>query len=209
MLTLSANISTGAARIQPIEPGTYPAVCYGLIDLGDQLNATYQKWQPKVLVMFELPGETIDLGDGPVSRVISQKYTASLNERSALRRDLAAWRSRDFTDEELECFDLRTIVGAPCLLNIVHREYNGSTYANISGIMKMPKGMPVSKPTLEKIVFDIDNDPLTMLDDMPEWVAKQIKESPQYKTRTAPVTDVNNLDIPDESDEYEDDDVPF
>lgn len=207
MLTVSA----GKSHIEPIAPGTYPAVCYGLIDLGEQYSERFEKWTRKVLVMWELPGEKIDLGDElPQSRVISQKYTASLNDRAVLRKDLAAWRGRDFTDAELRKFDLKTIVGAPCLLNIIHRDYNGSTYAFVSAVMKLAKGMVTDEPTLPQIVFDLDTDDLSMLDLMPEWVVTQIKASKQYKERTGQIrsVDVDELDIePDDIDS--DNDVPF
>lgn len=207
MLTISAKES---GRIQPIEPGTYPAVAYGLIDLGEQFSDAYQKWSRKVMIMWEIPSETFDNGTGDmVSRVISQKYTASLNERSALRRDLIAWRGRDFTDEELKAFDLRTIIGKPCLLNIVHREYNGQTYANIGGVMKLPKGMKTEPPTLDHIIFDLDTDDLAVIETLPEWIEKQIKESRQYKERTgaAPAAADKMNDFEDEVED--EDDVPF
>lgn len=207
MLTISENT---ASRIPPIEPGTYPAVCYGLIDLGEQFSETYQKWSRKVLIMWELPGEIIDTGSGDVgNRVISQKYTASLSDRAALRRDLIAWRGRDFTPEELKGFDLHTIVGAPCLLNIVHRDYQGNTYANIGGVMKLPKGMAVEKPTMAHVVFDLDTDDLAVVETLPEWVQKQVKESRQYKERTgnAPAADMKMDDF--REDVEDEDDVPF
>lgn len=205
MLTASEGTNN---RIPPIEAGPYPAICYGLIDLGEQWSEAYQKWTRKILIMWELPGETLDLGVGePSSRVISQKYTLSLNERSALRRDLISWRGREFTDAELRNFDMRNIVGAPCLLNIVHREYNGQTYANVGSIMKLPKSMILDTPMLDRIVFDLDTDDLAMVDQLPEWVAKQIKESKQYKERSAGKTA-----CPEPVDEYEEDndeEVPF
>lgn len=207
MLTISEN---AASRIPPIEPGTYPAVCYGLIDLGEQFSEQFKKWSRKVLIMWELPGEILDTGYGDVStRVISQKYTASLSDRAALRRDLIAWRGRDFTDEELKAFDLRTIVGAPCLLNIVHREYNGNTYANIGAIMKLGKGMKTEPPTMEHIVFDLDTDDLKVVDSLPEWIQKQVKESRQYKERTgnAPAEEMKMDDF--REDVEDEDDVPF
>lgn len=204
------TVSSGGSGIQPIEPGTYPAVCYGLIDLGEQYSEAYAKWSRKVLILWELPGEIFDRGTGePSSRVISQKYTMSLNERAALRRDLSAWRGRDFTKEEEKAFDLRTIVGAPCLLSVIHREYNGSTYANISAIMKLPKGMEVGKPSMEQIVFDLDNDDLDIVEDMPEWIQRQIKDSKQYKERMFGKPTPPNLDDMDLTGEEDDEEVPF
>lgn len=218
-LTVSASVSS---NIAPIEAGTYPAVCYGLIDLGEQYNKTYDKWSPKILLMWELPGEKIDLGgDEPVSRTISRSYTCSLNEKSALRRDLAAWRGRDFTDDELRAFDLRNIVGVPCLLNIIHREYDGRTYAEVSAIMKMPKGMTVPPRTLEKLIFDLDTDELSKLDLMPVWVGDRIKKSRTYQARTGVKTDVLHIDDLEqqaaraelfdkaESGNIDDEDIPF
>ena len=206
MLTISENT---VSRVPPIEAGTYPAVCYGLVDMGEQFSEAYKKWSRKVLIMWELPGEVYESASGDVgSRVISQKYTASLNDRSALRRDLIAWRGRDFTPEELAGFDLRTIVGKPCLLNIVHREYQGNAYANIGGVMKLPKGMAVDKPKMEHIVFDLDTDDLDVIDELPEWIQNQIKESRQFKERTGSApAEADKMN--DYGDEVDDDDVPF
>ena len=64
--------------------------------------------------------ELIEIGGEMVPRTISPRYTASLNVKSVLRRDLSAWRGRDFTQAELEEFNLRNIVGAPCLLQVIH-----------------------------------------------------------------------------------------
>lgn len=206
MLTVSAS----AAPIAPIAPGSYPAYCYGLIDLGEQFNEKFSKWSRKVLIMWEIADQDqyIDIGGEMSPRSISQKYTMSLNERSALYRDLTAWRGREFTPEELKSFDLRNIVGSPCMLNIQHREYNGNTFASIGGIMKLPRNLQPDPPKLETIVFDLDTDDLKMLEIMPEWVEKQIKESKTYKDRTGanPPADIADLDIPVEDDL---DEVPF
>lgn len=181
-LTTSAK---GGASIAPLEPGTYPAICYGLIDIGVQYNETYKNSSPKIIIMWEIPGETITIDGEEKPRVMSQTYTSSLNERAALRRDLALWRGRDFTEAELASFDLKTIVGVPCLLTVVRREYNGRTYANIGGVTKMAKGMEKPKGTLPKVVFDLDNDPLDKIDSLPEWIQERIKKSETYKERLA------------------------
>ena len=181
-MSLYASAS-GESAIAPIDAGTYPAVCYGLIDIGLQWSETYKKSSPKVVILWELPTEKIEIGGEEKSRAISQTYTASLNERAALRRDLAAWRGRDFTDGELERFDLKTIVGVPCMLNVIHKESDGRTYANIGAVMKLPRGMEAPAGTLPRIVFDLDTDELSMMDEMPEWIVKRIKQSESYKAR--------------------------
>ena len=119
-------------------------------------------------------------------RTISQRYTASLNEKSVLRRDLAAWRGRDFTPEELEEFNLRNIVGAPCLVQIIHREYNGKKYANVASIMSLPKGM--AKPQLSEppLVYDIDEDDPAIVNTFPVWIKETIIKSESYQERINP-----------------------
>src|SRR5688572_23018431 len=74
--------------------------------------------------------------------LVRRRYTCSLHEKAALRGDLESWRGRAFTDQELQAFDLESLLGVNCLLNILHECRNGSTYANVSSIMRLPKGMP-------------------------------------------------------------------
>ena len=182
-LIISAN--TSGSSIAPLEAGSYPAVCYGLVDLGYQYSEAYKKGSPKILIMWEIPSETITIDGEEKSRVISQTYTVSLNEKASLRKDLQAWRGKDFTDDELKAFDIKKLLGAPCLLNIVHKESNGRTYANIAGIMALPKGIKRPVPTLEPLVFDLDSDDLDLIKDLPEWIQNRIKESETYKERLA------------------------
>ena len=187
-MSLVVNGSS-ASTIDPIEEGTYLGVCSMLIDLGMQYSEQYKNRSKKVLIGWEIPEETIELDDGPHPRMISKTYTASLNERASLRVDLAAWRGRDFTDTELASFDLHNIIGASCLINIIHSTRDGRTYANISSIMALPKGMAKGKLAEPPIVFDLDTDPLEALDKMPKWIAERIKKSETYQERiTAPAT---------------------
>lgn len=69
-----------------MEAGTYPAICYGLVDLGEQYSETYDKWSPKILILFEIPGETLEINGEEVSRTMSKSYTMSLNEKAARAR---------------------------------------------------------------------------------------------------------------------------
>ena len=182
-MSLTAKAS-GGGSIAPVEAGTHPAVCVGLIDIGDQYNETYKKSSRKVIIQWEITDETITVDGKEVNRTISQTYTNSLNERSALYRDLISWRGKAFTDEELAGFDLVKILGAPCLLTITHQDRNGSTYANISGIAKAMKGMNIT-PTLPLFTFDLDVDPLEKMEGMPAWITKKIEESTTYQERVA------------------------
>ncbi len=174
----------GNGGIPIIPEGTYPASCYMLVDLGLQKNEKYGNSSPKVLIGWELADEYVEIDGQKQPRVFSARYTASLASKAILRRDLAAWRGRDFTDEELEKFNLRNILGAPCLIQIIHKTgNNGKTYANLASVMKLPKNMPMPAPVLERVVYDIDESPLSALDKLPEWIANTVRLSESYKAR--------------------------
>lgn len=184
---MSLTVSESGAKEFPILPeGSYAAICNMLIDLGMQYNEAYKNSSRKVLIGWELPEERIEINGESVPRTINQRYTASLNEKSILRRDLAAWRGRDFNAAELEEFNLRNIVGAPCLLQVIHREYNGKKYANVASIMSLPKGMAKPQPFEPPLVYDIDEDDPKMVDNFPAWIKETIQKSESYQTRINP-----------------------
>ena len=181
-LTVNANATS---EVKPIAEGTYLAVCNMLVDLGMQYNETYKNSSRKVLIGWELPEETYEY-DGEVRhKTLYKQYTASLSDKANLRQDLISWRSRDFTQEELAEFNLRNIVGASCLITVIHRESNGKTYANISSIAALPKGFTKGKLSEPPVVFDLDTDDLAMIDKLPSWIGERIKKSQTYEERMA------------------------
>lgn len=179
-LTVNAN---GGTNLPPVAEGTHLAVCNMLVDLGLQTSEVYKNTSRKVLIGWEIPGETIKTEDGEHPRTLSKRYTASLNESANLRQDLAAWRGRDFTSEELDAFDLRSIVGKSCLINVIHRDSNGKTYANIQNIMALPKGMEKGVLSGKPTVFDLDSDPLSAVEELPKWIADIVIKSQTYQEK--------------------------
>lgn len=177
-LTVSAKTSGG---MEPIPGGTYLAVCNTLIDLGDQYNEQYGKTQRKVLIGWELPDETYEKDGETRCRQISSRYTASLDNRGKLKPDLESWRGRVFTQEELAGFDLKNIVGANCMLNIIRDEYNGKTFSKVKAITPLPKGMPKAMLSAPATVIDLDTASLDDIDELPTWIADIIKQSTTYK----------------------------
>ena len=200
-LTVNATEGTG---IQPIAEGTYLAICNMLVDLGLQFNETYKNSSRKVLIGWEIPDETYEYDGETHRKTLSKRYTASLSERATLRQDLAAWRGRDFTQEELAAFDLRNIVGVSCLINVIHKESNGKTYANISSIMALPKGMKKAALNEPPIIFDLDTDDLSVIDNLPAWIGEIIKKSETYLERTVKPVEVS--EIPEDDSEEQ---LPF
>ena len=183
-----------ASTIAPISEGTHLGVCCMMIDLGEQYSEVYKNSTKKILIGWEIPDETIELDGGPAPRTITKPYTASLSESANLRQDLAAWRGRDFTGEELEAFELRKIVGTSCLLNVIHKESGGKTYANIQSIMALPKGMAKGQLSEPPVIFDLDTDPLDAVEKLPKWIAERIYKSQTYQDRLVAAPKMEELD---------------
>lgn len=180
-LTVNENKQSSIA---PIPQGTYLAVCYMLVDLGMQYSEVFKKSSRKVLIGWEVPEETNTIDGEERPRNITKQYTASLNESASLRQDLAAWRGRDFTPEELEAFDLRNIVGTSCMINVVHKvKKDGKTFANIQSIMALPKGMPKGELDQKPVIFDLDTAEVEQVDGLPGWIADMIKKSSTYQEK--------------------------
>ena len=172
------SFKTGTS-IPPLDPGTYPATCCVVADLGRQATVFDGKEREtdQLLLTWELPDERVGIGDEERPRWLSQTFTASVNEKSKLRQWLKNWRGRDFTPQELEDFDLANVLGAPCVITVTQTEKNGSVYSNIGGISKVMKGMEVGPPT-KKVHFDIsDEGTWTAFADLPEWVRDKINGS--------------------------------
>jgi len=71
---------------------------------------------------------------------VMMTYTANLDERSNIRKMLKSWRGRDFTKEELLDFELETIVGANCQLQIIHHiSRKGKKYAKVMSVIPIRK----------------------------------------------------------------------
>lgn len=181
--------SAGGTAYSPCPPGSYIARCVRLLDLGT-VTTDYQgeaKTAHKVMLAFEVLDQDSRRDDG-APFVLSKRYTMSLHEKAALRKELASWRGRDFTPEELRGFDLRNILGQPCFVSVVETVKGDRTYSNIAGIMKAPRGMPIPE-SVEPLLY------WSMSDAAPNWEAfallhpklvEQIEQSPEYAKLTAP-----------------------
>jgi hypothetical protein len=138
-IPVSAN---GDKTFTPCPPGVHQAVCVDVVDLG-LLEVTFggqTKQQHKVAIVW-ITDEVNPENDKPF--LVQQRYTASLNEKSNLRRDLQNWRGKPFTPEELKGFDLEKLLGVNCQLNIVHkpRTDGSGVWANVGAIMPLARGM--------------------------------------------------------------------
>ena len=174
--------------IPPIEGGTYPAVCVGVVDLGEQLNEHYKKYEKKVILIFELPGQTVTVDGEDKPRWLSREFTQALGDKANLSAFLTSWRGKAFTDAELESFDLSEMLGKGCLLQVVKVEKGDKCYNNITTAIGLPVGFPapeISKDT-QPILFDTDSWSDEMFALLPEWIRNKVMKSTAYQKDHAP-----------------------
>lgn len=139
-MAIIAKASGEGQSFTPAPVGVHQAVCVDVVDLG-VLEVTYKgetKRQHKVNLAWQL---NEDRDDGK-PYLVFKRYTLSLHEKAGLRKDLESWRGRKFTRDEEMGFDLETVIGANCLLNITHNQVGDKTYANVSSVSPLMKGMP-------------------------------------------------------------------
>lgn len=179
-------LSDSGSDYKPVEAGNYAATCIRVIDLGTQ-TTNYQgeeKSARKIRLFWEIPDVTVEWEGQQRPAMISSTYTASLHEKASLRKVLESWRGRAFTPDELKGFDTKNVLGAPCLLNVVHTEKDGKTYANVATVSPLIKGMAKPPMTGPLVNFDLDDfDPET-LEGLHDNVKEKIKGSPEYRALT-------------------------
>jgi len=163
--------------------GTFQAVCYGVWDLGTQKSMWDGVATPRhvVVIAWEISPRIEEEGDYKGKRyVVSNRYTASLNSKSNLYKDLVAWRGKGFTSAELGGFELEDVIGANCLLQVIHKDSaDGSkTYANIGSLISLPEGTP-------KLTPEIPSDP-------PKWITDA--QANQFSVNEVPETHYEKYD---------------
>lgn len=170
----------------PAPAGAHSAVCCDVVDMG-MLEVSFggkTKTQHKIRIVWQI--EEVMADNRPF--IAQKRYTLSLHEKAALRKDLESWRGRAFSDTELEGFDVEVLLGKPCLLNVIQENKAGKTYSNVTSIMKLPKSM--QPLTVRDYVRVVDRQP------------EPAQQPEGHEARWEPSWEGNFPDITDE-------DVPF
>ncbi|MEA4965405.1 MAG: hypothetical protein VB055_06250 [Oscillospiraceae bacterium] len=183
--------SRAKPQIPPVDVGVYPSVCVGVVDLGEQEMTFKNKthYSNRVKIIFELPGELIDVDGEQLPRQLSRNFTISASTKSSIRQFVGAWLGKTFSDADFENFDLKDLLDRPALLNVVHSE--DGQYANIASAMSMPKGIPAPKRIGELLYFDTQEWDDATFDAMPEYLQEQLKKSSVYRDAHLPDQEVS------------------
>ncbi len=175
-MSLLAKNTGGDFEITP--EGTYIGRCFKVIDLGTQtVTGIYgTNSQHKIMVVWELLDDKVKMADGR-PYAATQWYTASLNEKARLRKDLEAWRGKRFDEKELEGFDLQNVLGAYCMIQIVHS--TDGKYANINSIMAFKGDKPAA--VNPNVAFDIDNPDMEVFEAFSDAMKGKIMSAPEWE----------------------------
>lgn len=177
------------------------ARCVRVIDLGTQPGSQmYPQAKHKVLFFWELPGELVQTDDGEMPQVVVKRYTLSLHEKAGLRHDLQSWRGKQFTHDELQGFALKKVLGAPCMVTVVHSP--DGKYANLNAVTACPKGMDVPAAKNPLVYYEIEDGASETFGGFSDKLQETIRNAPEWKGPADP-------DQAPQGDGFNDDDIPF
>lgn len=217
---MSLIVEDSGGNFEKCPSGMHLARCYRIIDLGTQ-KSEYMgqtKYLHKVMLGWEIhgmndDGTPIKMQDGrPFS--IFKNYTMSWSEKANLRLDLQSWRGKPFTQEELRRFDLKNVLGAFCMVNVIERpaKEGNKMYTNVSGVTPVPamikqNGLPdaVNKNEL----FSISDPDMEMFNGFSDNLKLKISSSPEWQKKHGKTPAPTPQGAPAKPVFDEDDDMPF
>lgn len=183
----------------PVPEGTHIARCYSLIHIGTVKTV----WQGnerdtyKVRLAFEFPYEkkVFTEGEGEKPLVMSSEYTLSMSSKSSLRKVVEGIVGKKFTDDDAYDFDLESVVGTPCQIQVVHEKKDDKLFANIGAVMPLAKGQTCPPQFNETNILSFDNWSDAVFESLPKFIKDKIMTSKEYQEK-------NNANVPSS-------DIPF
>lgn len=140
------------------------------------------KFNDTVRIVWETPNEKTvfseEKGEQPFT--LYKEFKISLHEKATLRKFIESWRGAPLTDAEARKFDLSSLLGQPCMLNVTHTTKGDATYANIAAISKLPKGLdcpPAINPLIE---YDVNAHKPEVFAKFPDFIKEKIKSSAEW-----------------------------
>ena len=198
--------------------GMHLARCYRIIDLGTQKSEYMgvSKLLHKIMLGWEIhgvndDGTPIKMKDGRPFAMF-KNYTFSWAEKANLRADLQSWRGKPFTQEEMRRFDLKNVLGAWCMLNVIETSKDGKVYTNVATVSPVPSvikqtGLP--EPVNKNELFKIDEPDMAMFEGFSEHLKKKIQASPEWEKLNSKSKKVDDIAPKVTSFDEDDSDIPF
>lgn len=167
---------SGGREQQLMPDGTQPATIVGIFSVGTQTTSFrgQEKKSARLLISFELTeGRDIEIEKKKehIKYLISGDYPYSYYKDSSLKRAVESLIGRKMTEIEKEgdeegngFFDLETLLGSPCMIDIQNTEYESKKYnetrtdQKVKSVLALPKALTavMTEPQREPITFDIN-----------------------------------------------------
>ena len=135
-------VASAGFTIHP-EVKSVAARCIDVINLGPTVIKAFKPTDKdylceKVVLIF-FAGERDENGK-PL--YLKNEFTLTMGSRGRLRPFLESWRGEKYTDEVAKKgIAIEKLFGAPALVSVGHEQSGDKTYANITSIAPLPKGM--------------------------------------------------------------------
>ena len=139
---------TKAAQTVAKPTGAFPAVVVDAIDAGwwpPGPKAERPEYVHKVKLRFFYKGEDPETG-AERGYYVDFFASNSIGDNSNLGKFLSAWRGKPFTREEKDGFDLETLIGTKCLINVVEAKKEG--YVDVGSASKLPASLRALAPDI-------------------------------------------------------------
>ena len=164
-----ARASNAGGDFEQCPSGMHRGALVGLIDLGthwDSYQGQEERAVRRWLFVFEVEADSPK--DGKLTRfflgrdfnlsIAAEDGAPQIGKKSKLREMLEGWRGKPYTDSEAVFPDPTKILGRACLVNVIHEEAKGKSYARIESIKPPLKGMDPLMPTKALILYDADSE---------------------------------------------------
>lgn len=160
-MSFNLKVSSGVGGDKERCPaGNHPAVLVALIDMGQQHHEYMgtANWRRDCFLCWQVPGKKTAKGE---PHLVTAQVTLSLNEKATLRKWIEGMKGGKLGDN----FDVSSLLGAACMLNVVHSEKG---YPRVQGVAAYPEGLPEPKATLAPFACTLDE--FKAGKEFPEWL---------------------------------------
>lgn len=171
-------------KAPPIEPGVYIAVCVGVVDLGEQYSEKFKNYANKLMFIWELPEELIEVDGEQKPRQLSKEFAFSVSKKGNLRAFLSSWNTVTYTDESFGEVDVFDQLGTGCQVSVALNETG--EYSNVVNVMALPKGVTAPTAVAPLVRWDMEHWSDETFGMLPEWIQEKIKKSTQYQKEHTP-----------------------
>lgn len=135
-----ASASNSTSSFRPCPEGVIQGILVDVIDLG-RITSTFNG-ETKTAHKVNFVWQVDERKDDGTRFLVFQRLTLSLHPKASLRKVVETLRGKKFSDDEAaQGFEVDDVRGSQGLLTIVHNQVGDRTYANITGVAPLMKGM--------------------------------------------------------------------